>query len=174
MTKTVEKKKSKAKHPGGRPSAFKPEYVDLVYKYCLLRATDRELARLFKVTEKTINYWKNTYPEFCQALNNGKHVADAEISQALYKRAMGYERKSVELRVVNNKVVKKNSVKYYPPDIKSIVFWLKNRQPKKWREKNEWKQGLDERAVEVILGALPPDYARAVRLELMKIKDIPR
>jgi hypothetical protein len=155
----------------GQPTKFKPEYAHIAYKFCLLRATDRELSSLFKVSEKTINKWKKQFPGFRQALDEGKVTADAEISQALFNRAKGYERKTVDIRVVNGKVVRTKSIRYYPPDVKSIMFWLKNRQPKKWRDKDAWKQGLDERAVEVILGALPPAYARAVRLELMKIGD---
>jgi len=29
------------------------------------------------------------------------------------------------------------TVKHYPPDTTAAIFWLKNRQPAKWREKQE-------------------------------------
>ena len=46
------------KHAGGRPTAYKPEYVEQAYNYCLLGAIDVQLANFFRVTEKTINTWK--------------------------------------------------------------------------------------------------------------------
>ena len=35
------------------------------------------------------------------------------------------------------KLFKRPSVKYYPPDSTALIFWLKNRKPKDWRDKIE-------------------------------------
>lgn len=37
-------------------------------------------------------------------------------------------------------------VEHYPPDATSMIFWLKNRQPDKWRDKRDGADGDDEQA----------------------------
>ena len=51
----------------GRKSAYKEEYNQLAENYALLGATDKEMADLFSVTERTLNQWKKDYPEFLQS-----------------------------------------------------------------------------------------------------------
>lgn len=52
------------KNKGGRPTKYKPEYAEQARKYCLLGATDAELAESFDVAEATINNWKLAHPKF--------------------------------------------------------------------------------------------------------------
>ena len=59
----------------GRKSAYKEEYNQLAENYALLGATDKEMADLFSVTERTLNQWKKDYPEFLQSLKKGKNIA---------------------------------------------------------------------------------------------------
>lgn len=136
-------KKEKKKHPGGRPSLYKPEYADQAYKFCLLGADDEKLSRLFEVDVATIGNWKNSRPEFLESIKRGKDIADAEVADRLYQRAMGYEHDDVELKVVSlgqgigSEVQEVPVRKYYPPDPTAAIFWLKNRQKEKWRDKQE-------------------------------------
>lgn len=128
---------------GGRPTRYKEEYCEQAEKLCLLGANDKQLADFFRTTEQTINAWKKAHPKFLEALKAGKEVADANVSKSLYRKAIGYEHDDVELKVVsigNNggSVVEQVPVKkIYPPDTTACIFWLKNRQPKLWREKQE-------------------------------------
>ncbi|WHP44221.1 hypothetical protein [Pasteurella multocida] len=62
-------------------------------------------------------------------------LADANVAERLYKRALGYEAPDVDIRVIENKIVETPLIKHYPPDPTSAIFWLKNRQPEKWRDK---------------------------------------
>lgn len=48
----------------GRKSAYKEEYVQLAENYSLLGATDKEMADLFGVTERTLNNGKRTIQNF--------------------------------------------------------------------------------------------------------------
>ena len=64
----------------GRKSAYKEEYNQLAENYALLGATDKEMANLFGVTERTLNQWKKDYPEFLQSLKKGKSIADCQCS----------------------------------------------------------------------------------------------
>ena len=121
----------------GRPPKWKPEYVDQAHKLALLGLTDVEIAQVFDVSEKTLNNWKKKKPDFLQSLKRGKMLADAEVSMSLYKRARGYTKTTTRDVKINDEVRTLNETKHYPPDSTAIIFWLKNRQPEKWRDKQE-------------------------------------
>ncbi|MCG7657132.1 helix-turn-helix domain-containing protein [Wielerella bovis] len=128
---------SETKRPVGRPTKYKPEYADQARKFCLLGATDAEMADFFDVDERTINNWKEEFPDFFQSIKKGKLLADANVADRLYQRAMGYEAPDMDIRVVEGEVIETPMTKYYPPDTPAAIFWLKNRQKAKWRDKVE-------------------------------------
>ena len=121
----------------GRTSDYRPEFNDQVEKLCKLGLIDKEIAEYSEVTEQTINNWKKEYPEFFESIKRGKTLADANVSESLYKRANGYEHEEDDIRVVNNDIVVTPTIKHYPPDSTAMIFWLKNRRPKQWRDKQE-------------------------------------
>jgi hypothetical protein len=118
----------------GRPSKFKPEYIEQAEKLCKLGATDMEVADFFGVEVRTVYRWKAENEEFCQALKAGKDTADERVERSLYARANGYEHDEVDIRVVGGEIVQTPIRKYYPPDTTAAIFWLKNRKPSQWRE----------------------------------------
>jgi hypothetical protein len=124
-------------NPVGRPTDYKDEYNEQVYKLCLLGAIDEELADFFGICVATLNTWKKLYPNFLASIKKGKQIADAEVSEKLYQRAKGYSHPDIDIRVCNNEIVETPLVKHYPPDATSAIFWLKNRQPRKWKDKHE-------------------------------------
>lgn len=142
--------------PNGRPTKYKPEYDEQAYKLCLLGHTDKELASFFEVSEQTINAWKHQYPSFLESLKRGKDVADGEVSQALYKSALGYSHPDVDIKVVNGAIVETDLIKHYPPNPTSAIFWLKNRQSGKWRDKQEVATTSDDKPTTINL-VMPND-----------------
>lgn len=141
----------------GRPTEYKEEYCVQVEKLCKLGATDKEIADFFEVTEQTINNWKSDYPEFFESIKKGKTLADANVADRLYQRAMGYTHDAVKIFPSGGEAEDKdgNKVKgplivpyqeHYPPDTVAAIFWLKNRQKEKWRDKQE----IDHRTPEGI------------------------
>jgi hypothetical protein len=121
----------------GRPTDYKPEYAEQVEKLCKLGAIDKELAEFFEVSESTINLWKQVHPEFSESIKKGKLVADAEVAQKLFHRAIGYEHPDTHFSAYEGDVTETPTVKHYPPDPTAAIFWLKNRQPAKWRDKQD-------------------------------------
>ncbi len=121
----------------GRPTKYRAEFAEQARKLCLLGATDAELADFFKVNEATINRWKRDHIDFCVSIKKGKLVADAEVADKLFSRATGYDAPDTDIRVVMNQIVETPIIKHYPPDPTSAIFWLKNRQSKRWRDKPE-------------------------------------
>lgn len=119
----------------GRPTKYKEEYAELAYNYCLLGAIDEELASFFDVDVSTIHRWKHDHPDFCDSVKRGKEIADAKVAQALFHRATGYSHEDIDIKMYEGGIIETPYIKHYPPDATSAIFWLKNRQPKKWRDK---------------------------------------
>lgn len=69
--------------------------------------------------------------------------ADAVIAQKLFHRAKGYEHPEDKIFNDSGKPLVVPTVKHYPPDTTAAIFWLKNRQPKKWRDKQEIDQNVN-------------------------------
>lgn len=122
---------------GGRPTSYKEEYLDQVYKLSLLGLTDAEMADVFGVTEATFNNWKSSKSGFFESIKKGKKIADADIAHSLYERAKGYSHPDIDIRVIAGQIVKTELIKYYPPDTGAAFIWLKNRQGDRWRDKSE-------------------------------------
>ena len=134
----TEKKNLAEKKKRGRKSEYRIEYADQALKLCLLGATDKELSEFFSVSEQTLNKWKKDYPEFLESLKKGKNIADANVASRLYNRAIGYNCKATKFATSNGKITdSKEFIEHYPPDTTAAIFWLKNRQPEKWRDKKE-------------------------------------
>lgn len=127
----------------GRPTDYREEYNEKARKLCLLGATDAELADFFEVAESTINNWKIDYPEFLESIKKGKEQADADIADSLYNRAKGYSHPDVHIANYEGKTIVTPLTKHYPPDTAAAIIWLKNRQPKKWRDKQEVGLSMD-------------------------------
>ena len=140
-TKSTGKKSQKKMddQTGGRPTRYREEYCDQAYRLCLLGYTDKELADFFGVKEQTINNWKHAHKEFFESLKAGKAEADSHVIDSLYKRATGYEHDEVHFTAHDGKVIQTPYKKHYSPNPTSMIFWLKNRQPEKWRDKQEYK-----------------------------------
>ena len=119
----------------GRPSLYKDEYPGWALKLTRLGATNEDLARAFDVHVDTIKEWRNVYPKFSAALKEGKDFSDANVADRLYSRAMGYEKPAVKHMVVCGEVVTVEYTEHCPPDTTACIFWLKNRQSAKWRDK---------------------------------------
>ena len=134
----TEKKNLAEKKKRGRKSEYRIEYADQALKLCLLGATDKELSEFFSVSEQTLNKWKKDYPEFLESLKKGKNIADANVASRLYNSAIGYNCKATKFATSNGKITdSKEFIEHYPPDTTAAIFWLKNRQPEKWRDKKE-------------------------------------
>lgn len=121
----------------GRPSSYKPEFVEQATKLCARGATDAELADFFEVTTVTIWRWQSAHVEFCNALKRGKEAADERVERSLYARATGYTFEAVKIFMPAGakKPVYAKYQEHSPPDTTAAIFWLKNRRRDEWRDK---------------------------------------
>lgn len=144
------------KHPGGRPSKFDTLDMEQTKKLYLAGWTDKQVAEFYEVSEQTVTAWKKKDPKFLASIKDWKIEADEKVERSLYERACGFEYDEVTMEKVKPgglgieikegeveqikhmechkiKVVTKKVVQ----DATSMIFWLKNRLPKRWRDKHE-------------------------------------
>ena len=115
---------------------YRPEYKDQATKLCALGAIDDDIANFFDVSVRTIYNWKNEFPEFALALRDAKLTLDSKVVRSLFERATGYSHKDYKFVTHGGKITDvREFEKHYPPETAAMVFWLKNRQPALWRDK---------------------------------------
>ena len=122
----------------GRPSKYDEIDLEKVRKLAEMGWSDLQMSDFFGIHVATWYRWKLEHEDFCDALKNWKEHADERVERTLYERALGYshtEDKIFKDSEDNPLIVP--TVKHYPPDPTSMIFWLKNRQPDKWRDKRE-------------------------------------
>lgn len=126
----------------GRPTDYKPEYVEQAAKLCALGATDDEMADFFNVHRSTIYRWKLDHEEFCDAIKAAKDIADERVERSLYQKATGYnytEQQAIKIKLEQHReeVEVVEVEKHAPADTTAAIFWLKNRRKDDWRDKQE-------------------------------------
>lgn len=100
--------------------------------------TLEDIAHNMGMCRQTLVNWKAKNEKIRKALDDGKEVADRRVENALYKRALGYmvtERKITESE--KDGVKEETFVKHIPGDVTAQIYWLKNRKPKQWRDRQE-------------------------------------
>ena len=77
--------------------------------------TDEQMAKELKINPDTFYDWKKKFSEFSEAIKKGRSFANVKMENALYKSG------------IDGNVV-------------AQIFWLKNRDPERWGEKNNESQ----------------------------------
>jgi transcriptional regulator with XRE-family HTH domain len=129
--------RKKRKPGGGRKSKYNPDMVKAVKALTKQGLTDEQLAEFFGVHKDTIQNWKKQFPLFFDSLKTGKAIADTKVEAALYQRAIGYSTPDVHISCYEGAITVTPIIKHYPPDTTAQIFWLKNRKPKQWRDKQD-------------------------------------
>ena len=106
--------------------------------------TDIQIANNLGISKTTFYKLKNEHSELSELLKKGKEQIDYQVENALLKRALGYEYedKTYETRYDKKQdeyieVLTKRVTKQVAPDTTAQIYWLNNRKPKKWRNKQD-------------------------------------
>lgn len=97
-----------------------------------------EMIRLLGVEAALFERWQKKHPELRQALQTPTPEDRAE--DALVKRALGFQiNEATAEEIVDKKtgeileVLKRRTItKDVPPDVRALLFYLKNRWPERW------------------------------------------
>ncbi len=110
--------------------------------------TKEDIAHNMGISLTTLKDWSKKYPPISTALKRGKEVADFRMENALYERGLGgihevkktFKVKHSYYDEQGRKCEKEELVTaidevYVPGDTTAQIFWLKNRKPEQWRDK---------------------------------------
>jgi hypothetical protein len=130
-----------AVNKGGRPTVFKPEFIEQANKLAASGLTDFEIAKFFDISDRTLYRWLHDHPKFCQALKIGKEALDDRVERSLFHRAIGYTHNAVKIMTLTDRdgesssqeIVKVPYEEHIPPDTAAAIFWLRNRRRTKWK-----------------------------------------
>lgn len=98
---------------------------------------DEQIAQNIGINPATLYDWKKKYPEISKALKKGKEVVDRQVENALLKRALGYKYEEIKTEKTEEGKKVTVTVKEVVPDTTAQIFWLKNRKPDQWRDKQQ-------------------------------------
>lgn len=102
--------------------------------------TDDQIAKYIGISRATFYEWKNRFPDFADAVKEGKDVWDRKAEEALGMSATGYYRdEDVIIKEKDGGETIKRVRKWYPPNATSLIFLLKNRKPGDWRDRKNQK-----------------------------------
>ena len=130
-------------HAGGRPTKYDAKYhVPWAQGLAMRGATMQQIAEEMDVALSTMYKGRDEHAECSDALNEGRQQADLRVERSLYERAMGGESKETKkvIDVVDGQPVVKRieEVKRkLSPDTTACIFWLKNRNPAMWRDRQD-------------------------------------
>ena len=105
--------------------------------------TNEDIAFNIGITAKTLYEWMIKYSEISEALKEGKDVIDRRIENALAKKALS-------------------------GDVTAMIFWLKNRKPKEWRDRFQQDIYTPEPIKVETLSNIPKEDLKALRDILKK------
>lgn len=143
--KVVEKKKSNHFNPN--PSKYqthvKPKLEEIKH-WTREGLTEKEISVRLGISPVTFSRYKKDNMELIKVLVEGKAIADYRVEDALYKRALGYRtnevtyekklnKKTGEMEVVATKLIEKDVA----PDTTAMIWWLKNRKPASWKDRQD-------------------------------------
>jgi len=154
------------KNKGGRPSKF--DHIDMEHVRKLAESgwTDKQMSDFFEVSEVTWNAWKKKNGKFLKSLKDWKEYADNKVERSLYERATSYSHPEAKILNNNGEEMIVDTMKHYAPDPTSMIFWLKNRKTKDWRDKAELDLNAKHSFEDV-----PTEELRAKYKELLKQED---
>lgn len=149
-------KKTQKKDVGGRPTKYNPKYHNpWVRSLAREGLTAEEIAAELGISRATLFNWANEHEGFLDCLNQGRSLADSMVADSLYRKALGGTIKETRKVVIKDDKDGKESKhvemveveREVMPDTGAAIFWLKNRQPDKWRDKREVETVLKEETI---------------------------
>lgn len=135
--------------------------------------TDEQIAQNMGVAYSTFRTWRDKYSALSAVLKKNKDVADRQVENSLFERALGgtHEvRKTFKVKekyyddhgklCEKEKLVQATDEMYIPGDTTAQIFWLKNRKPDKWRDKQEHEDRTAIEKLDEILKGLHDNAAK--------------
>lgn len=155
------KKRCDKDHGPGRPTLFRPGYVEQARKLSRIGATLHELGDFLGVDERTVRRWRHIHPDFDQAIVIGAEAANRRVEASLYQMAIGYEREEEEIKVIDGNIVRVKVKRFMPPNASAAIFWAKAKMG--WRDDGHSEQVGSNSTTAQVSEAPPVDIRDTAR-----------
>lgn len=123
--------------------------MELIQKWARCGVSNEEIRKNLGIGKTTWYKYVNEHIELSELLKKTREIVDAEVENALLKKALGFrvtvkktfKVKNIEYNKQGKKIKEEEELKtvddelYFPPDLGAQCFWLKNRNPEEWRDK---------------------------------------
>jgi len=138
----------------GSSPQYNPGYAAKVEKLVSLGATDWEIADLLGINKQTLLDWCVKYPEMKKALafqESSEWVRDRAI-RYLFAKAVGYTYDSEKVFCQDGKVTRVPIVEHIPPDVGALTYFLNNRDPDRWKSRQDSNVNLSAQVAAITAG----------------------
>lgn len=117
-------------------------YLEMIEAWTRDGATEAQLCERLDVCQDSFIQYKKQNAELVEVLKKGREATDIQVENALLKRALGFTYEEVtQERIASGDVVEMQVTKIVRkqvvPDVGAQAFWLKNRRPDVWKERQE-------------------------------------
>jgi len=131
---------------------YDPSFCDKALQLYPEGLTDAEFSAALGIAESSLYNYQNKHPEFREAIRQGKRGPNKVIEAAVFKAAAGYDytEEKYERVVTVTKdattgkerqsvryVLTERTVKHQPPNATLAKFYLVNRAPEAWKDRQE-------------------------------------
>lgn len=119
-----------------------------------------QIAKKMGCSSSTLRVWRREYPSIAKAIERGREVCDYQAENALFKRALGYDWTEVTIETdAHGNERTKTVTRHVPPDVAAIIFYLKNRLNRKWRDKPDDESDQESlKRLRELLGGIPSAF----------------
>ena len=140
-------------------SKWKDDYLTIIPELIKAGKSVTQVAKIIKVHRDTIYEWKSRNKKFSDILTTAQDDFNCgRVETSLLKRSMGYRftETTQELDKDTQEIVTTKKVrKHVIPDTGAITFFLKNRDPARWKDKHEIEGGLTILSPDAVKKAIP-------------------
>ena len=136
----------------GRPCLFNEKMKERIIKLAEQGFTDKEICKKLGISLAAYYTWKAKFSDLREAVRLSKSVADEMVEAAMFRLATGYSHPEEKIFCQFGQIYRAKTIKHYPPNAIAAAFWLKNRQPDRWREKDRED---DNQAITHVVDVIP-------------------
>lgn len=125
-------------------------YLEDISKWIELGETENTICKKLGINHDSWSNYKNEKPELADAIKKGKQDLVLHIESMLFKRCSGFDYEETKTLIEKDgngkekKKVEKIKKKTLPSDT-AIIFALKNLNPDKWKDRQEFKGDINQR-----------------------------
>lgn len=121
-----------------RPKKYNETFPIKAQKLAAKGLHDYQIAKRLGISEETYFSYKREFSEFSESIKRGREDAIQKVENSLFKRANGFDYTEVteeyekEVKIKTKKIKKK-----VLPDPTSMIFFLKNKAPENWKDRQD-------------------------------------